>query len=206
MQPACCFAAVGPSGNQPKTFSSAWLLTLLMWLLQLAAPASCAAVAANKTGLFRHYYNSGFSSTPITSMPTWSDLTAANITFDTNTTGNFGDPQLSSNDTFCGGYYHGALHVISAGTYILQVQSKNGFALIVDNSTILSSNSTFRLFTLQVCQSAGCQSSGSFVNAIAGSATDSLCISLTATYHTLQRKSCSHTLPSFLPVSFNVLC
>lgn len=143
MQPACCVAAVGPSGNQPKTFSSAWLLTLLLWLLQLAAPASCAAVAANINGLYRHYYNSGFSSTPITSMPTWSDLTAANITFDTNTTGNFGDPQLSSNDTFCGGYYHGALHVRSAGTYILQVQSKNGFALIVDNSTILSSNSTF---------------------------------------------------------------
>lgn len=74
-------------------------------------------------------------------MPTWTSLTAANVTFDANTTGYFGDPQLSSNDTYCGGFYLGNLVATTAGEYALGVQSKDGFALSIDNSTILSSNS-----------------------------------------------------------------
>ena len=141
MQSARCFAAMHAFVSQPKLLNVAWLLTPVLWLRHLASPASCASVAVNTLGLYSHYYNSGFPSTPITSMPTWSNLTAANTTFDTKATGNFGDPQLSSNDTYCGGYYKGSLLITSAGTYILQVASKDGFALLTDNSTILSSNS-----------------------------------------------------------------
>ena len=125
---------------QSERCSHARKVALLLWLLLPAAPAE----SANGTfvpGLYNHYYNSGFASTPISSMPKWSNLTAAKVTFDANTTGNFGDPQQSTNDTYCGGYFVGALHITTAGEYALGVQSKDGFALSVDNSTILSSNS-----------------------------------------------------------------
>ena len=115
-------------------------VTLLLWLLLLAAPAETAN-GAFVPGLYNHYYNSGFASTPISSMPNWSNLTAANVTFAANTTGNFEDPQQSNNDTHCGGYFRGSLLITTAGEYALGVQSKDGFALSVDNSTILSSNS-----------------------------------------------------------------
>lgn len=125
--------------------SHAGKVTLLLWLLLLAGSCITApAESANGTfvpGLCNHYYNSGFASTPISSMPNWSNLTAAKVTFDANTTGNFGDPQQSTNDTNCGGYFAGALLITTAGEYALGVQSKNGFALSVDNSTIFSSNS-----------------------------------------------------------------
>lgn len=125
---------------QSERCSHARKVTLLLWLLLLAAPAE----SANGTfvpGLYNHYFNSGFAATPISSMPTWSNLTAAKVTFAANTTGNFGDPQQSSNDTYCGGYFRGALLITTAGEYALGVQSKDGFALSLDNSTILSSNS-----------------------------------------------------------------
>jgi hypothetical protein len=125
---------------QSERGSHAREVTLLLWLLLLAAPAE----SANGTfipGLYSHYYNSGFASTPISSMPNWSNLTAANVAFAANITGNFGDPQQSSNDTYCGGYFRGALLITTAGEYALGVQAKDGFALSVDNSIILSSNS-----------------------------------------------------------------
>ena len=120
------------------------MVTLLLWLLLPAAPAE----SANGTfipGLYNHYYNSGFASTPISSMPIWSNLTAAKVTFAANTTGYFGDPQQSSSDTYCGGYFRGALLITTAGEYALGVQSKDGFALSVDNTTLLSSNSELLL-------------------------------------------------------------
>ena len=129
---------------QSERCSHARKVTLLLWLLLLAALSTAPAESANGTfvpGLYNHYYNSGFASTPISSMPNWSNLTAANVTFAANTTGNFEDPQQSNNDTHCGGYFRGSLLITTAGEYALGVQSKDGFALSVDNSTILSSNS-----------------------------------------------------------------
>ena len=109
---------------------------LLVWLLHLAAPAAGAASVVN--GLYVHYYNAGFSSTPITSMPVWSNLTAANVTFQANISGNLGNPQMSSSDTYCGGYIKGQLLTSIAGTYVLQVLAKEGFTLTIDNKTVLN--------------------------------------------------------------------
>ena len=103
-----------------------------------------AAVAANTPGLYYEYYTSGISPTPITGMPDWSKLTVSTSSFTAGTTGNFGNPQLSSSDIYCGGYYHGYLYLTQDGSvqpYILGVQSKDGFSLAVDGNTLVAQNS-----------------------------------------------------------------
>lgn len=77
-------------------------------------------------------------------MPDWSGLSTATSSFKAGTTGNIGNPQLSSSDTYCGGYYHGYLYVTVDGSsipYILAVLSKDGFSLAVDGNTLVSQNS-----------------------------------------------------------------
>ena len=118
------------------------LLTTVVLLLQLTTPpAAAVTVAANSPGLYRNYYNAGFASTPITSLPNYAALSPANSTFVSGTTGNFANPQLYSADTYCGGVYQGYLYTTgSYATYIVGVQSKDGFQLTIDGASI-SSNS-----------------------------------------------------------------
>lgn len=125
-------------------------LMLLVWLLHLAAPANGAASAVK--GLYVHYYNAGFSSTPINSMPNWLDLTAANVNFQANISGSIGNPQMSSSDSYCGGYYKGQLLISTAGTYVLQVLAKEGFTLTIDNKTILNNTGVHLSFVLASTQ------------------------------------------------------
>ena len=119
-------------------------LTAVVLLLHIAAqPAWAATIAANTPGLYRTYYNSGFSSTPISTMPNYSSLTAANSDFASGTTGNFANPQQIKKDANCGGIYQGYLYTTApTATYIIGVQSKDGFSLTIDDNTAASSNST----------------------------------------------------------------
>ena len=106
--------------------------------------AGATTVAAQTPGLYYNYYNSGISPTPITGMPDWSRLTAAGSNFSAGITGNIGDPQLSTSDTYCGGYYYGYLYLTVDGSttpYLLGVQSKDGFSLIIDGTTTIAQNS-----------------------------------------------------------------
>lgn len=109
--------------------------------------SSVTTQAANTPGLYYEYYNAGISPTPITGMPDWSRLTAATSSFQASTTGNIGNPQLSSRDTYCGGYYHGYLYLTVDGSslpYILGLISKDGGLLAVDGSTLIAQNSKSR--------------------------------------------------------------
>ncbi|CAF9926487.1 MAG: hypothetical protein HETSPECPRED_006346 [Heterodermia speciosa] len=100
-------------------------------------------VAANTPGLYYEYYNSGISPTPITAMPNWAALTVASSNFAAGTTGNFGNPQRSSSDIYCGGYYHGYLYVTTDGShlpYIIGAQAKDGFSVTVGTTTFGQNN------------------------------------------------------------------
>lgn len=104
-------------------------------------PAGAVTVAANTPGLYNDYYNSGFASTPFTSLPNFAALSPNSSTFAYNLTGKATDPQQYASDTYCGGVYHGYLYTtISYGVYIVGVQSKDGFALTLDGSTIGSNS------------------------------------------------------------------
>jgi len=93
--------------------------------------------------LYNDYYNSGFASTPITGLPNFAAVSPNSSTFAYNVTGKPTDPQQYTSDTYCGGVFHGYLYTtISYGVYIVGVQSKDGFALTLANSTI-GSNSEF---------------------------------------------------------------
>ena len=123
------------------SFCKAVLIALVLSLHRTAQLAGAATIAANTPGLYRNYYNSGFSSTPITSVPNYSALTPTNSTFVYGTTGSFANPQLYSNDTYCGGVYQGYLYTTASyATYLIGVQSKDGFSLTIDGTSI-SSNS-----------------------------------------------------------------
>lgn len=122
---------------------NAWLTAVVLLLHVAAHPAWAATVASNTPGLYRTYYNSGFSSTPISTMPNYSSLTAANSDFASGTSGNFANPQQINRDANCGGVYRGYLYTTaSAATYIIGVRSKDGFSLTIDGNTATSSNST----------------------------------------------------------------
>lgn len=122
---------------------NAWLTAVVLLLQIVTQPAWAATVAANTPGLYRTYYNSGFSSRPISTMPNYTSLTAANSDFAYGTSGNFANPQQIRTDANCGGVYQGYLYTTaSAATYIIGVQSKDGFSLTIDGNTAASSNST----------------------------------------------------------------
>lgn len=120
--------------------SKSWLTAVFLLVHSAACFGRAVTVAANTRGLYVDYYNSGFASTPITAVPNYTSLTPANSSFDYSTTGNFGDPQLQSNDTYCGGVYHGYLYTAAATTFLVGVQSKDGFSLTVNGYTISSSS------------------------------------------------------------------
>ncbi|KAL3160856.1 hypothetical protein ABBQ38_009257 [Trebouxia sp. C0009 RCD-2024] len=122
------------------------LLTAVVLLLHVASrPVYAVTAAANTPGLYRNYYNSGFSSTPITTMPNYTSLTPANSDFASGTTGNFANPQQNVTNAYCGGVYQGYLRTtLATGTYIVGVQSKDGFSLTVDGNAAASSNSKLR--------------------------------------------------------------
>ena len=123
------------------SFCNAVLTAVVLLLHFTAQLAGAVTVAANTPGLYRNYYNSGFTSTPITSLPNYTALTPTNSTFVSGTTGSFANPQLYPNDTYCGGVYQGYLYTTAAyATYIIGVQSKDGFSLTIDGTSI-SSNS-----------------------------------------------------------------
>ena len=129
-------------GCRRRSYSTS--LTLIVWPLLLANP--CPGAASSVVGgLYKHYYNAGFDSTPITSTPVWSNLTAANVTFHPNISGQVDNPQESSSDAYCGGYFRGQLLISTAGTYALQVLASQGFTLAVNNYTILN-NTGVHLF------------------------------------------------------------
>lgn len=119
------------------------LLTAVVLLLHVASrPVYAVTVAANTPGLYRNYYNSGFPSTPITTIPNYTSMTPANSDFVSGTTGNFANPQQNVNDAYCGGAYQGYLRTtLPTSTYIVGIQSKDGFSLTVDGSAATSSNS-----------------------------------------------------------------
>lgn len=118
------------------------LLTAVVLLLHVASwPACAVTVGANTPGLYRNYYNSGFSRTPITTMPNYASMTPANSDFVNGTTGDFKDPQQNKSNTYCGGVYQGYLRTtMPTATYIVGIQSKEGFSVTVDGNTA-SSNS-----------------------------------------------------------------
>lgn len=121
---------------------NAWLTAVVLLLHITAQPAWAQTIAANTTGLYRTYYNSGFSRTPISTMPNYSSLTAAKSDFASGTSGNFANPQQIATDASCGGVYQGYLYTTaSSATYIVGVQSKDGFSLAIDGSTAASSDS-----------------------------------------------------------------
>ena len=121
----------------------AWWTAVFLLARGAAQPASAVTVAANTPGLYDVYYNSGFASTPITGLPNFAALSPNSSIFAYNVTGKPADPQQYASDTYCGGVFHGYLYTtISSGVYIVGVQSKDGFALTLDGSTI-GSNSEF---------------------------------------------------------------
>ena len=127
----------------PLPTHNAWLTAVVLLLHIATQPAWAATIAANTPGLYRTYYNSGFSRTPISTMPNYSSLTPANSDFAYGTSGNFANPQQIRYDANCGGVYQGYLYTTaSTATYIIGVQSKDGFSLTVDGNTAASSNST----------------------------------------------------------------
>ena len=133
-----CLSLLAPSN------SNAWLTAVVLLVQNTAHFGRAVTVAANSPGLYYEYYNSGFASTPITGLPTYTSLTPANSSFASSTTGDFGDPQLNSNDTYCGGVYHGYLYTtVSLGVYIVGVQSKDGFSLTLNNYTVSSNSKLF---------------------------------------------------------------
>lgn len=130
--------------RQPFHLPREQALFVFFVLITVCCVDSATAVAANTPGLYYEYYKSGISPTPITGMPDWSKLTVSTSNFTAGTTGNFGNPQLSSSDTYCGGYYHGYLYLTQDGSvqpYVLGVQSKDGFSLAVDGNTLIAQNS-----------------------------------------------------------------
>ncbi len=123
--------------------SRAWWTAVFLLAHGAAQPASAVTVAANTPGLYDDYYNSAFASTPITGLPNFAALSPNSSTFAYNVTGKPADPQQYASDTYCGGVFHGYLYTtISYGIYIVGVQSKDGFSLTLDGSTI-GSNSEF---------------------------------------------------------------
>ncbi len=123
--------------------SRAWWTAVCLLVRSATQSASAVTVAANTPGLYDDYYNSGFASTPITGLPNFAALSLNSSTFAYNVTGQPTDPQQYTSDTYCGGVFHGYLYTtISYGVYIVGVQSKDGFALTLANSTI-GSNSEF---------------------------------------------------------------
>ena len=120
----------------------AWWTAVILLLHIAAQPVWAATIAANTPGLYRTYYNSGFSNKPITEMPNYSSLTAANSDFASGTSGNFANPQQIKNDANCGGVYQGYLRITaSTATYIFAVQSKDGFLLTINGNAVSSSSS-----------------------------------------------------------------
>lgn len=142
--PQAMLLRVRPCSNRVE---QARLALLALITLCCCYVSGATTVAATTPGLYYNYYNTGISPTPITGMPDWSRLTAANSSFAAGITGNIGDPQLSTNDTYCGGYYYGYLYLTLDGSsmpYLLGVQSKDGFSLIIDGTTIIAQNSKMK--------------------------------------------------------------
>ena len=119
--------------------SKAWLTLIAVALLSVPL-CNAITVPANSVGLYNDYYNSGFSSTPLPGLPNYAALTPANSSFAYNATGNFGNPQQSSTDTYCGGVYRGYLYITQAGLYIVGAQSKDGFNLTLNGYSVASNS------------------------------------------------------------------
>ena len=124
----------------PLFNSKAWLTAFYLFVHSAGHFCNGVTVPASTLGLYHNYYNSGFAQQPIRTMPNYSSLTPARSTFVYNTDGHIANPQLPSFDPYCGGEFYGYLYVTMTAKYVLGIESKDGFAVKVNNQSF-SSNS-----------------------------------------------------------------